>query len=160
VADPQYTPPTKTCRQCGIEKPVDAFRPRNDCGDARPAWRGECRACEVARPRDRQLRREYRRARQAAGLEPKHSGRRAGRQHDVREHARDKLKYAVKHGKIAKPGACQECGSGGRIDGHHADYSRPYDVEWLCPRCHGKRHRLPDVVDQGAGETSAGETEG
>jgi hypothetical protein len=146
VADPQYTPPTKTCRQCGIDKPLDAFRPRKDSTHPR----GECRTCEYARrkadPRARQWLRGYHRARQAAGLERKRSGRRVNRQYDERERARGKLKYAVKHGKIAKPGACQECGAGGRIQGHHADYSRPYDVEWLCPRCHGKRHRLPDVA--------------
>ncbi|MDX1489368.1 MAG: ABC transporter substrate-binding protein, partial [Acidiferrobacterales bacterium] len=50
------------------------------------------------------------------------------------------LRSAVKSGKICKPETCQDCGSGGRIHGHHEDYTRPIDVEWLCPSCHAKRH--------------------
>lgn len=26
------------------------------------------------------------------------------------------------------------------MQGHHPDYSKPLEVEWLCPRCHGARH--------------------
>lgn len=27
------------------------------------------------------------------------------------------------------------------LNAHHADYSRPLDVEWLCIGCHSRRHR-------------------
>jgi hypothetical protein len=48
---------------------------------------------------------------------------------------------ALRDGKLKK-GACVSCGTiAGRIIGHHHDYSRPLDVTWLCPACHGAEHR-------------------
>lgn len=43
---------------------------------------------------------------------------------------------AVKRGTLIRPVTCETCGSGGKIDGAHADYSRPLDVRWLCRSCH------------------------
>lgn len=56
--------------------------------------------------------------------------------------ARSALNTAVKNGGIVKSKQCSKCGSEGEIDGHHEDYSKPLEVEWLCPLCHAKRHRL------------------
>ena len=51
---------------------------------------------------------------------------------------------AVRDGKIMKPSACSRCGSEGvRLDGHHADYSKPLEVEWLCRGCHVEEHLGP-----------------
>ena len=49
------------------------------------------------------------------------------------------LNNALKREEITK-GACSGCGSTSRINGHHHDYSRPLDVTWLCPSCHGVEH--------------------
>jgi len=58
-----------------------------------------------------------------------------------KEAARRKLRSAVELGNIIKPSSCQQCGASGSLHGHHHDYSKPFDVEWLCSLCHGKRHR-------------------
>ncbi|QDP54194.1 MAG: hypothetical protein GOVbin4685_54 [Prokaryotic dsDNA virus sp.] len=51
------------------------------------------------------------------------------------------LGSAIKRGDVEKPDVCQECGAGGRIHGHHEDYSKPLEVDWLCATCHAKRHK-------------------
>lgn len=50
--------------------------------------------------------------------------------------ARQKLNDAIKLGKMLRPSACSECGREGRVEAHHHDYGLPYDVQWLCRRCH------------------------
>ena len=66
---------------------------------------------------------------------------------DRRARARHVLTSAVRLGKLAKPDACEQCGAGGQIDGHHHDYALPLAVAWLCRQCHELRHPrgLPDV---------------
>lgn len=51
--------------------------------------------------------------------------------------ARSKVAWAVRTGKLVRPESCSSCSNmGKRIEAHHEDYSRPYDVVWLCPKCH------------------------
>jgi hypothetical protein len=56
------------------------------------------------------------------------------------------LRNAIKTGAIIKPSSCSRCGkecepSG--LHGHHKDYLKPLEVEWMCPRCHAlERSRL------------------
>lgn len=63
------------------------------------------------------------------------------------ERARAILGYAVQAGKIERPDTCSKCGKvpppmrDGRatIQGHHHNgYENPYDVVWLCVKCHNQ----------------------
>jgi len=45
----------------------------------------------------------------------------------------------LSRGKISKSG-CQSCGSE-NSEMHHADYSKPLSVTWLCRACHIAEHR-------------------
>lgn len=57
--------------------------------------------------------------------------------------ANRKLRYAVFKGEIIKPDRCSECKElfpPGMIGGHHADYSKPFEVDWLCQSCHRLLH--------------------
>lgn len=49
------------------------------------------------------------------------------------------LQTAVRSGKLTR-GHCEVCGSS-ETDGHHADYTKPLDVQWLCRLHHKELHR-------------------
>ena len=56
------------------------------------------------------------------------------------------MEHAVRDGKLIKPEACSQCHAivpRRHLHAHHNDYTKPFDVEWLCIACHGERHRRP-----------------
>jgi len=64
-----------------------------------------------------------------------------------RQDARQLLYVAVRGGKI-KPLSCEwpDGGHKGRVEAHHADYTLPYDVIWLCNRHHTDLHTIGPYV--------------
>lgn len=50
---------------------------------------------------------------------------------------------AVRDGVLVRPETCEGCGNSGKLHGHHWNYDEEHwlDVEWLCTKCHGKRHQ-------------------
>jgi len=53
------------------------------------------------------------------------------------------LGNAVRSGRIIKPLECSRCGSIPHrrdLHGHHEDYAKPLEVEWICVKCHGLEH--------------------
>ena len=51
-----------------------------------------------------------------------------------------KVYEAIKKGLLVKPDKCSSCGRNCFIHAHHADYSKPLEVEWLCVSCHKRLH--------------------
>ena len=49
---------------------------------------------------------------------------------------------AIKKGELIKPIKCEFCKKKSTIQAHHDDYSKPFDVKWLCVRCHNELHRI------------------
>ncbi|KKK74336.1 hypothetical protein LCGC14_2884790 [marine sediment metagenome] len=55
--------------------------------------------------------------------------------------ARYLLQNAVAQNRIVHPDTCGGCGELKIVEGHHPDYDKPLDVEWLCGKCHRALHR-------------------
>jgi hypothetical protein len=54
--------------------------------------------------------------------------------------AQQKLNSAIRYKKIKKE-PCMFCGKK-FVHGHHEDYNKPLEVDWMCPPCHYKYHLL------------------
>lgn len=138
----------KQCSKCQKIKPETEFYKDKRTRDG---LKCQCKKCHnetniATRNKEnaRRINREYMRRRRIEHPEivrAHDKERERNRPNDKKKRARTLLNIAVRSGKIQKPTFCQECGAGGTICGHHYDYNRPYDVEWLCSECHGKRHR-------------------
>ncbi len=68
------------------------------------------------------------------------------KQYPERSRAVNRVRYAVKTGKLKRPGECEVCGRQGKVDGHHEDYNKPLDVMWLCRSCHLQLREKPKVT--------------
>jgi hypothetical protein len=69
-----------------------------------------------------------------------------------RKRARARFGSAVRDGRIQRQFVCERCGyrhkrgahmsSARAVTPHHADYTKPFDVEWLCHFCHRDADKL------------------
>lgn len=92
-------------------------------------WRWICRQCESSRLQ--RHRAQYRSQSQANLWD---------RENPVKRKAHRAVENAISKGKIERQ-PCAYCGARGNIHAHHDDYSKPFDVTWLCPLHHKERHR-------------------
>jgi len=63
------------------------------------------------------------------------------KEHKEKARAHDKVKYAVSQGQLIRSKVCEVCKCASKTHAHHEDYSKPYDVIWMCPTCHISYHR-------------------
>lgn len=61
--------------------------------------------------------------------------------HKEKQKARHALYRAIRLGVIHRPANCEECEKKCKPHGHHEDYSKPLEVNWLCTTCHSERHK-------------------
>ena len=115
----------KRCTLCKRILPTARFGLRSK---THPLPRGRCRDCE------RVLHRAL------YNIRSKHAGRNRKASPEKRK-ARGLLQSAVRRGKIKRM-PCEKCGKQ-KTDAHHEDYSKPYEVQWLCRKHHMGRHRMP-----------------
>ncbi len=68
------------------------------------------------------------------------------RRNKEKQRAHSAVAYAIRSGKLERQ-PCEECGVQ-PTEAHHEDYSKPFDVMWLCKTCHEKRHREIEMEKQ------------
>ncbi|KKL25847.1 hypothetical protein LCGC14_2401170 [marine sediment metagenome] len=151
LAKPEpFSPPsamTKVCRKCKVEHGRDNFYPNPGCRDGLGSY---CRQCHNALNTDwkrrnkerinRQRREKYKPLPPEKAMVLYHI---QMKRYPEKVNARHALQWAVRNGSVKKPTRCQSCTlvvPRRGLHGHHADYSKPLDVKWLCPPCHAEEH--------------------
>src|ERR1700761_1345567 len=122
----------KPCSKCGQPKPLTEFHRDRQAKDGRT---NTCKDCANARKR------EWSQANPKRRREVKRLSNERNRERHL---ARRALQKAVQRGTVVKPPYCETCGKhvpARELHGHHWDYSKRYDVEWLCRDCHTSVHR-------------------
>ena len=114
--------------------------PRSRCKDGYPI--------QALSEEERALRREYEAERdRKRRVTPRYKERHLAIQvlyrarHPERVRARDRLRYAVRTGKVVRED-CAVCGMKPTQGHHHNGYDHPFDVTWLCSKHHGEMHRV------------------
>lgn len=148
------------CKKCGIDKPIEAYQirksfggiPYRQCRDCRVAisnvWRHKNPdrvKASVERGYDRQS--DHQQKLWASGYRVPSRRVHVNKPNEWvianrdKYNAQQKVARAIKNKSIIRPAACENCSRGEtRIYGHHQDYTRPLDVNWLCGRCHRRVH--------------------
>ena len=131
----------KVCRRCGIEKPLDEYYVHSMMLDGHLNF---CKPCVKARVRKHRREndsvRQYDRNRPRTEAFKQWEIERARMRHlerPLKKKAHAKIAYAIRMGRIVRK-PCEDCGS--RAEAHHDDYSKPYDVRWLCSMHHKRWH--------------------
>ena len=136
----------KRCFKCQKDLPRSEFYRHQQMADG---LLGKCKACTrtdmkrhrlgdsreaiLAYDRSRSKRPE----RRAAHLDQQRKQRAA---HPEKYKARASVQNAIRSRRLIRQ-PCRDCGSTIGVEGHHPDYSKPLDVEWLCEGCHRAEHQ-------------------
>ena len=149
----------KICRDCGVEKPLDKYYKHSEMVDGHLNKCIECVKSRVKKHRDENIDRikkyDANRAKNPDRIaaQKKYAKTKAGKLshkkamqiYNTRYPLKKATHYlfgnAIRDGKITRQESCSECGSTKKIEGHHDDYSKPFDVRWLCEVCHKKWHK-------------------
>jgi hypothetical protein len=147
----------KACFGCSQKLKLSEFYVHPSMADGHV---NKCKSCvkseaKARRAQDVDYYRAYDRKRWADGDKARSPSKRSSEcSARWREHNREKIRChqsverALRKEVLVRPSRCSKCAAIGKVHGHHTDYSKPLDVQWLCPRCHSLLVRKPFVVFQ------------
>ncbi len=139
----------KTCFKCNELKPLSEYYKHQQMGDGHL---NKCKECTKRDSNDRHLLklqdpewvqkerdRHKIKARRYYGLPDDYIREKLPKEeYEYRRKVNGIFSNAVRDRKIKRK-PCQVC-KANKAQGHHEDYSKPFDVVWLCPRHHADRH--------------------
>lgn len=143
----------KTCDACGLPFPLETgyYRHRGMLS----GYLNTCKSCVCAR-----VKRNYDAARPAKSAYEQERARRPARKADASHHqrvhrarhpdrykARALVNNAIAAGKLTR-GACVRCGTTEHVQAHHRDYSRPFEIVWVCFKHHREVEHGQIVIAQ------------
>lgn len=128
-----------SCRSCGAGFVPKAWQIAKSDRECPPCKRRRQNARNDKRDLSAYSKARYRRPEVRARLVAYHAAKRADANYLAKRKARRAVAYAVEKGRLLRQ-PCERCGAL-KVDGHHADYSRPLEVRWLCLRCHFAEER-------------------
>lgn len=150
---------SKSCFKCETVKPLTEFYKHPAMLDGHVNKCKECNKLDVRQNRSKKIdyykaydklrgnkphrmasRLEYAQT-EAGKLAKKKSIENYQNRYPYKKIATSAIANAIKRGKINKPKFCENCQETGKIHGHHDDYSKPYEVKWLCVKCHVSWHK-------------------
>lgn len=135
----------KSCKRCKNMKPLSDFYKHNGMADGHLSFCKDCKKSQVTAHRDINIERirDYDRRRE---LDPNRAESKAKyrsrykKSNKAQISARSKVSHAIRDGLLIKM-PCEKCGTIEGVHGHHEDYSKPLDVNWLCVEHHFERHK-------------------
>ena len=137
---------TKRCPKCKTEKELPEFWRKKSHNDGLQCW---CKPCVIEGNRRYSLTKAGKEARKRNNKEYQQTetGKKANREGQKKYQkanpekikAHNVVNNAVAVGRLKKePCRCGEI----KVEVHHEDYSKPFNVEWLCTKHHKELHRL------------------
>jgi hypothetical protein len=131
----------KTCFKCGETKLLDNFYAHPFMADGHL---GKCKSCCLAYAKQERLTNPLIRARDRerskTPIRKAHISRNTIKwnlKNPEGYRAHYTLRNGIRDGKIERK-TCEICGD--KAHAHHSDYSKPFDVQWLCALHHHRHH--------------------
>lgn len=133
----------KKCRRCNVEKSLDNFYRHKEMKDGHL---NVCKECTKKRVRkywadgrgyEYDKKRQQTDARRAWQREYSRKQRKKSKK---KNRCRCKFWREFMKGTIKKL-PCEVCGTEERVEAHHSDYDKPFDIIWLCSKHHKEWHR-------------------
>lgn len=130
----------KTCTQCKIEKSSAEFSKDSTHKDDLRIQCKSCRAIYEQTPQRREARLRYIGGQQGRETDRRYR-QRCRQSNPGKKKAHNIVSGAIRRGKLRRSVFCEVCGLPAETEGHHADYSKPLEINWLCRKCHKKTYK-------------------